>query len=33
MLNEMYERAFSFAAASDNDGVSLRVQPTALNLY
>ena len=33
MLNEMYECAFSFAAASDNDGVSLRVQPTALNLY
>ena len=33
MLNEMYERAFNFAAASDNDGVSLRVQPTALNLY
>jgi|TARA_R110000824_G_scaffold75440_2_gene191494 hypothetical protein len=33
ILNEMYERAFTFAAASDNDGVSLRVQPTALNLY
>ena len=33
MLNEMYERSFNFAAASDNDGVSLRVQPTALNLY
>ena len=33
ILNEMYERAFNFAAASDNDGVSLRVQPTALNLY
>lgn len=32
MLNEMYERAFNFAASSDNDGVSLRVQPTALNL-
>ncbi len=32
MLNEMYERAFSFAASSDNDGVSLRVQPTALNI-
>ena len=32
LLNELYERAFSFAAASDNDGVSLRVQPTALNL-
>ena len=32
LLNEMYERAYSFAASSDNDGVSLRVQPTALNL-
>jgi len=33
VLNEIYERAFTFAAATDNDGVSLRVQPTALNLY
>jgi|TARA_R110002072_G_scaffold1086_1_gene9049 hypothetical protein len=33
ILNEMYERSFNFAASSDNDGVSLRVQPTALNLY
>ena len=32
ILNEIYERAFAFAAASDNDGVSLRIQPTALNL-
>ena len=32
ILNEMYESAFNFAASSDNDGVSLRVQPTALNL-
>jgi hypothetical protein len=32
LLNEMYERSFSFAASSDNDGVSLRIQPTALNL-
>ena len=32
LLNEVYERAFSFAASSDNDGVSLRVQPTALNI-
>lgn len=32
VLNEMYERAFNFAASSDNDGVSLRVQPTALNI-
>ena len=32
LLNELYERSFTFAASSDNDGVSLRVQPTALNL-
>jgi hypothetical protein len=32
LLNEMYERAFNFAASSDNDGVSLKIQPTALNL-
>ena len=32
LLNEMYERAFNFAASTDNDGVSLRIQPTALNL-
>ena len=32
LLNEIYERSFSFAASSDNDGVSLRIQPTALNL-
>ena len=32
-LNDMYERAFEFASARDNDGVSLRIQPTALNLY
>ena len=32
LLNEMYERSFNFAASSDNDGVSLRVQPTALNM-
>ena len=32
ILNEMYERSFNFAASSDNDGVSLRVQPTALNM-
>ena len=32
VLNEMYERSFNFAASSDNDGVSLRVQPTALNM-
>ena len=32
ILNEMYERSFGFAASSDNDGVSLKIQPTALNL-
>jgi len=32
LLNELYERSFNFAASSDNDGVSLRVQPTALNM-
>lgn len=32
LLNEMYERSFNLAASSDNDGVSLRVQPTALNM-
>jgi len=32
LLNELYERAFNFAASTDNDGVSLRIQPTALNL-
>jgi hypothetical protein len=32
LLNEMYERSFNHASSSDNDGVSLRVQPTVLNL-
>jgi hypothetical protein len=32
ILNELYERSFNFAASTDNDGVSLRIQPTALNL-
>lgn len=32
LLNEMYERSFNFAASTDNDGVSLKIQPTALNL-
>ena len=32
-LNDMYERAFEFASARDNDGTSLRIQPTMLNLY
>tara|TARA_R100001082_G_scaffold111237_1_gene94340 strand:- start:2352 stop:3035 length:684 start_codon:yes stop_codon:yes gene_type:complete len=32
LLDQLYERSFDFAASSDNDGVSLRVRPTALNL-
>ena len=32
MLNQVYERAFEFAASTDNDGVSMRVRPTGLNL-
>jgi len=32
LLNEMYERSFNHASSSDNDGVSLRIQPTVLNL-
>jgi hypothetical protein len=32
LLNDVYEKSFSFASSADNDGVNLRVQPTALNL-
>ena len=32
LLNQIYERAFEFAASSDNDGVSMRIRPTGLNL-
>lgn len=32
LLNQVYERAFEFAASTDNDGVSMRVRPTGLNL-
>ena len=32
LLNQVYERAFEFAASTDNDGVTLRVRPTGLNL-
>jgi hypothetical protein len=32
LLNQVYERAFEFAAATDNDGVSMRVRPKGLNL-
>jgi len=33
VLNQLYERAFEFAASSDNDGVTMRIRPTGLNLY
>jgi hypothetical protein len=32
ILNQVYERAFEFAASTDNDGVTLRIRPTGLNL-
>ena len=32
LLNQVYERAIEFAAATDNDGVSMRVRPKGLNL-
>ena len=32
LLNQLYERSFDFAASADNDGVSMRIRPTALNL-
>ena len=32
LLNQVYERAFEFAASTDNDGVSMRIRPTGLNL-
>jgi hypothetical protein len=32
ILNQVYERAFEFAASTDNDGVSMRIRPTGLNL-
>ena len=33
ILDQLYERTFDLAAATDNDGVSMRVRPTSLNLY
>jgi|TARA_R110000744_G_scaffold201905_1_gene320929 hypothetical protein len=33
ILDQIYERTFDLAAATDNDGVSMRVRPTSLNLY
>ena len=32
LLNQVYERAFEFAASTDNDGVTMRIRPTGLNL-
>jgi hypothetical protein len=32
LLTDLYEKSFNFAASSDNDGVSLRIQPTILNM-
>jgi hypothetical protein len=32
LLDQLYERSFEFAASADNDGVSMRIRPTALNL-
>jgi hypothetical protein len=32
LLNEVYERSFEFAASTDNDGVTMRIRPTGLNL-
>ena len=32
ILNQVYERAFEFAASTDNDGVTMRIRPTGLNL-
>ena len=32
VLDQVYERSFEFAASTDNDGVTMRVRPTAMNL-
>lgn len=32
LLNQVYERSFEFAASTDNDGVTMRIRPTGLNL-
>tara|TARA_R110000772_G_scaffold42383_1_gene98489 strand:+ start:100 stop:798 length:699 start_codon:yes stop_codon:yes gene_type:complete len=32
LLKTLYDEAFSFASQNDNDGVSLKLQPTGLNL-
>jgi hypothetical protein len=33
VLNQVYEKAFEYAADTDNDGVTMRIRPTGLNLY
>lgn len=32
ILEQVYEKSFEFAASTDNDGVSMRIRPTAMNL-
>jgi hypothetical protein len=32
LLNNLYKEAFEYASTNDNDGVSLKLQPTGLNL-
>ena len=32
LLKSLYDEAFSLASQNDNDGVSLKLQPTGLNL-
>ena len=32
LLKSLYDEAFSYASSNDNDGVSLKLQPTGLNL-
>ena len=32
VLEQVYEKSFDFAASTDNDGVTMRIRPTAMNL-
>ena len=32
LLKTIYDEAFDYASTNDNDGVSLKLQPTGLNL-
>jgi hypothetical protein len=32
LLDQVYERSFELAAATDNDGVTLRLRPTGMSL-